>query len=157
MIRMRDLEIERRKIETKVLKAVGVGLWVYAIQTLNTVFLQKIRGLYIGGNHALFNELVCVVSVHTSNAANLAVIIELEPDLRKIELKSTASSAGFGKRFVQRMKIFDGFLNILRNGLVVALQKRTDLAVARTSCECNNRPAVMLANRVNTARVVRNY
>ena len=73
---------------------------MHPIQGWNIQSVQKPRRGNIGAEHALFNQLVCIVANHGHYSLNLSTLIKYNARFNGVELDGSASVPGSSQALV---------------------------------------------------------
>ncbi len=111
-----------------------------AVQRGNFVLLQELRGGHVGGQHALFDQLVSIVASGRTDFGNLALGTEDDPGFLSFEIDRTAHMTRTQQHLVHGVKLLE-----VRNHVAVfatkafgfsrfrLFQDRADLVVGQAS------------------------
>ncbi len=95
MVRVRHLQSQGNEVEPQLIEAVRIRLRMHAIEPWDPVTFEELRGLHVGGNHALLDQSMRIVAWHDFDAIDLAIPVELELGLREIDFDSAATPRAF--------------------------------------------------------------
>ena len=78
---------------------------VHAVQRRMPLLGQEVRRADVGREHALLDQLVRVVARRGNDARDLAVLVEFDRELDRVEVDRAALFARGGERLVQRVQV----------------------------------------------------
>ncbi len=80
---------------------------MHSVQTGVFAAFQKIGCAHIGGQHAFFNQTVCIVAALGHNFVDLAIGVEHHLGFNRVNFHGTATLARLKQHLEQRVQVFD--------------------------------------------------
>ena len=133
VLRVRHLESQAREVQAQLVETIGIRLRMHSVQSGDPVPANKLRGLHVRRDHAFLDQPVRVITGHGADALYVAVLRDVDPRLRDIQLDGATLAAVAREQSVYVVQVPDIALELARNGLdVLPRQAGIDLSVGKT-------------------------